>query len=144
MAVGVSSSASVAAPFFLSSMSCHSPDGNVLHSLKYRSQNFPTGLCPNFLPPTQRSSRISSLAPSSLYSPSISSSFFSSLPSSAGCLQLGFSILLRFGLRGPQRQERRCGIARGMAAGSEKDLETWIKKTNSSEPIVVWSKSYCP
>jgi hypothetical protein len=31
-----------------------------------------------------------------------------------------------------------------MAASIEKDLEKWIKKTNSSEPVVVWSKTYCP
>ena len=83
-------------------------------------------------------SKLQTLAPASLYSASFSSAF----SRSARCVQLGASVL--GGLGRPERRPFGVGVARGMAAGTESDLESWIKKTNSSEPVVVWSKSYCP
>jgi glutaredoxin len=72
-------------------------------------------------------SRLQSLAPSALYGAS------SSFARPSGLLQLGFS--------GRQQQQRACGVARGMAGS---DLESWVKKTNAKEPVVVYSKTWCP
>lgn len=83
-------------------------------------------------------SKLQTLAPASLYAASFSSAF----SRSARCVQLGASVLGGFGR--PERRPFGVGVARGMAAGTESDMESWIKKTNSSEPVVVWSKSYCP
>jgi len=73
------------------------------------------------------------------------------MPRSAACLRLGLAVLHGFGLpaaaqgRLPKDSvEAARASTRCMAASTEKDLETWIRKTNSSQPIVVWSKTYCP
>ncbi len=141
-------STSVVAPFFFTSVSCYSPDGLVFH----RPKHVPAFLRSQFLPRIQRpSSRVLALAPSALYYPSLSSSFCVRMPQSAACLRLGLAVLHGFGLpaaaqgRLPRDSVEAAGAStRCMAASTEKDLETWIRKTNSSQPIVVWSKTYCP
>ncbi len=135
-------------PFFFASVSCYSPDGLVLH----RPKHVPAFLRSQFLTRIQRpSSRVLALAPSALYYPSLSSSFCVRMPRSAACLRLGLAVLHGFGLpaaaqgRLPRDSAEAAGAStRCMAASTEKDLETWIRKTNSSQPIVVWSKTYCP
>lgn len=148
LGTGGITSTSVVVPFFFASVSCYSPDGLVLH----RPKHVPAFLRSQFLPRIQRpSSRVLALAPSALYYPSLSSSFCVRMPQSAACLRLGLAVLHGFGLpaaaqgRLPRDSVEAAGAStRCMAASTEKDLETWIRKTNSSQPIVVWSKTYCP
>lgn len=148
LGTGGITSTSVVAPFFFTSVSCYSPDGLVFH----RPKHVPAFLRSQFLPRIQRpSSRVLALAPSALYYPSLSSSFCVRMPQSAACLRLGLAVLHGFGLpaaaqgRLPRDSVEAAGAStRCMAASTEKDLETWIRKTNSSQPIVVWSKTYCP
>jgi glutaredoxin 3 len=148
LGTGGITSTSAVAPFFFASVSCYSPDGLVLH----RPKHVPAFLRSQFLTRIQRpSSRVLALAPSALYYPSLSSSFCVRMPRSAPCLRLGLAVLHGFGLpaaaqgRLPRDSVEAAGAStRCMAASTEKDLETWIRKTNSSQPIVVWSKTYCP
>lgn len=87
------------------------------------------------------SSRLQSLAPAALYSSSALPTPLNSAGVRSGFLQLGLSVLHG---SPPVRQQRVCGAARGMAAGSGSDLVSSIKKTISEEPVVVYSKTYCP
>jgi hypothetical protein len=146
----VPSTAVVGSPIFSASVPCHIPDGFPVYKPKHGSGFLRAQL----LLQMQRPSRVIALvAPSALYCRSLSSSYSVQKPRSAGCLRVGLSILHGFELRRSPQERRLAGgdsfetqasSPRCMAASTEKDLEKWIKKTNSSEPVVVWSKTYCP
>ncbi|KAH8950056.1 hypothetical protein BDL97_10G064000 [Sphagnum fallax] len=143
-------STAVGSPIFSASVPCHIPDGFPVYKPKHGSGFLRAQL----LLQVQRPSRVIALvAPSALYCRSLSSSYSVQAPRSAGCLRLGLSNLHGFGWRRSPQEPRLAGgdsfetqasSPRCMAASIEKDLEKWIKETNSSEPVVVWSKTYCP
>jgi hypothetical protein len=146
----VPSTAVVGSPIFSASVPCHIPDGFTVYKPKHGSGFLRAQL----LLQVQRPSRVIALvAPSALYCRSLSSSYSVQTPPSTGCLRLGLSNLHSFGWRrsppeprlaGGDSFETQASSPRCMAASIEKDLEKWIKETNSSEPVVVWSKTYCP
>lgn len=76
--------------------------------------------------------RLMCLAPSALYS------LNSSPYRPAGYLQLGLSVWKR------SSTTRVATAATAPRAESGKDLESSIKETTSKEPVVVYSKSWCP
>ena len=127
-AAGMSSSA-VKAPLIAPSVASHSFD---------RPLALPLIRAANLGSPG--ASRLQCLAPSALYRPSNSPTRLNSaLSRSSGFPQLGISVWQE-----SARQQRMCVVARGMAAGAGSDLESWINETISKEPVVVYSKTYCP
>lgn len=141
VAAGVSTSAALAS-LLVPSVASHSLDGSVQRA-QLRPLHLRFLLSANCCLSRQRMSKLQSFAPSGLYSPSDSPAYLNSaLSRTSGPLQLGLSFSQ--GSARPEINRQVCGAARGMAAGSGSDLELWIKKKNSSEPVVVYSKTYCP
>ncbi|KAG0555065.1 hypothetical protein KC19_12G141700 [Ceratodon purpureus] len=113
-----------------SSLASHRLEGS------YRPLSVPVLLATNLCTPGRTTSRLQCLAPAALYGRN------SALSRPSGIVQLGFSVLQGSGRQ--QQQQRGYGVARSMAAGAGSDLESSIKETISKEPVVVYSKTYCP
>jgi len=113
-----------------SSLGSHSLDGNAMQ----RPLQF---LAVNLGRSSSTTSRLMCLAPSALYYPSKLSN--SSPYRSSGFLQLGLSVWQGSATR---RVQQVCGVPARAESGN--DLESWIKEKNSTEPVVVYSKSWCP
>lgn len=124
MGVAAEFSRSVAKASLLGS---HTLVGNV--TLPFLAVNFGRNI--------RTTSRLMCLAPSALYYPSKVSN--SSPYRSSGYLQLGLSVWQGSRTRHAQQV---CGVAARAESGN--DVEAWVRETNSREPVVVYSKSWCP
>lgn len=139
-AAGMGIAAELSSSALKASVASHTLEGNAVQ----RPLQLPLLLTAN-LRRSSSTSRLPCLAPPALYSnpskfstPLNFSSYRASEYQSLGLSALG---IRSFPTRHNRQQQVR-GVARAMAA--ENDLEAWIKETNSKEPVVVYSKSWCP